>query len=652
MTEKLTIRESLNQLERWFRLGLTADTKGLREGLLRLQSQPVAIVGSGASYSTATFLARCLEAHLNCPSKPVPPFDYGNIASTYRAAIMISTRGQNPDILAAQAIALTRQVNPLILITSDSDSPLRRASEDYPGRVVALLPRDPQGKEDGFLGVVSLGAMWAFITKTIYELVGWRHDSLADDLSRAVATARLMVGREAPALREIGRRSHIVALGTGWALPAVTDFESKLVEGGLGWVEAAEAKHFTHGRFVNCYRQGGDSAILVFSTAEDVGLAEKVKESFGEQFPVHCLRSEHSGMLGAIELLVQGLWVVDNLGATRGIDVSRPVVTQEARRMYRGDGLYLSATAQQWCDDKADEITAHKRVVAAREQLDDPAQVVPRAVVRAAYSAMFQTHFGGLLCDFDGTLVPLESGRDTPDAEIVSALRAIIRQGVPLAIATGRGRSALRGLRLCIAPALQSRVLCFLYNGAACYRLDCDDPEWVLPLDRIEQIADELRGLGGGKEILDIEIASLSCQVTIRLAHRLDGDQERSLLRHVLERVPAEASVRCSGRSIDVSPRGCSKLKALQAFQRLLGEAGQGLHVLAIGDRGDRIGNDYELLQEQFSISVDRFDWTPSTCFPSEDVLRAVTGPMSAVRLLSRVDPSNGGFRLRCGVET
>jgi hypothetical protein len=74
--------------------------------------------------------------------------------------------------------------------------------------------------------------------------------------------------------------------------------------------------------------------------------------------------------------------------------------------------------------------------------------------------------------------------------------------------------------------------------------------------------------------------------------------------------------VRTSGRSVDIFPSAVSKVKACEDFKSHVIGCQQGASVLIIGDRGDKEGNDFELLQEPYSISVDKIHWKPSTCFP------------------------------------
>jgi hydroxymethylpyrimidine pyrophosphatase-like HAD family hydrolase/fructoselysine-6-P-deglycase FrlB-like protein len=646
---KLTIKESLDHLTRWFQLGLGADTEALRDAMVAVRFQPVAVVGSGASYSTAVLLSRCFESYLTCPSKALTPLDYRNAAAAYPCVVLISAGGQNADILAAQTIALSRQVKSLILITATSENLLVASSADYPARTLVVVPPDPLNAEDGFLGIVSMGAMWALITKAIYEVMAWHQGSLRDWIRDTVTSVRLKVNAEPS---EVARRPHIVALGTGWASAVVSDFESKLVEGGLGWVETAETKHFTHGRYINSYRHSEATGIIVFSTAEDYEVAEWLKESYGKALLVETVISEHSSLRGAIELLAHSLCLVERVSDCLKVEVCRPSVPPEAKDAFRGLGLYPSPAFRELTAAMADEITDMKRAAAITENLTDVARLVPRSVVRAAYSTMLDTTFGGLMCDFDGTLVPGDSGNDVPDADICRGLNGLLKVGVPLAIVTGRGRSALRGLQACIDPSFLSSVSCFLYNGAARYRLDRAEPERVQRLFQIEEIADILRDLLEDDDVVDMEIASLSCQITVRLAHHLDMFREGAIMDRILERVPDWVDVRCSGRSIDLFPRGWSKLKAVEEFGSSLGEAGRPVEVLAIGDRGDRIGNDYEMLQRQFSISVDRFDWNPKSCFPSVDVVQDVRGPASTARILNSMELRRDGFRLRHGFNT
>ncbi len=64
-----------------------------------------------------------------------------------------------------------------------------------------------------------------------------------------------------------------------------------------------------------------------------------------------------------------------------------------------------------------------------------------------------------MVLDYDGTIVDTRNRFDPPVDDITMQLIRIIEAGAQLAIATGRGVSARRDLRVCLPQAPWSRVL-------------------------------------------------------------------------------------------------------------------------------------------------------------------------------------------------
>jgi hydroxymethylpyrimidine pyrophosphatase-like HAD family hydrolase/fructoselysine-6-P-deglycase FrlB-like protein len=643
---KVSLHDSIEHLPRWFDLGLSADVTQFVSALTNLNGRAVAVVGSGASYSSAVLIARCIERYLRVPARSCPPFEYAASADAYPAAILVSARGSNEDILEAQEVALTREVDPLVLITTEVASPLVMRSADYPPRTVLSVPRDPLQIVDGFLGTISLVAIWAMIVRSMRLISGTRDQTPNGWMRESIDNARAEMRRLSRQLKEVSSRRHTVALGTGWATPVVVDFESKMVEGGLGWIEVAEAKNFTHGRYINSYRNLDDTAIIVFSTRDERNLANAITLSYGRQLLVLHIVSKYDGPLASLDLFIHALLLVDEMSSFRGIDISRPVVPEEARRMFRGLGIYSGTFQDTNVRELVDVVALRKRAVALAQFGQEMDHLVPTSVVRAAYGRMLDTPFRGLVCDFDGTLVAFSSHSDEPEPDIVDRLVSLLVSGVQVAIVTGRGRSAMRNLRACLDSQLHSKVFCFLYNGAACYRLDHDEPEWVITLPDVDAIAASLAEVPTNLDISKIDVSPLRCQITIHLADEIGRSREVELIAAVSTAVPKHVTVRSSGRFIDIFPDHVSKRRALEVFSAQLRTGSDRAEVLAIGDCGDHFGNDYELLQHPFAISVDRFDWSPGRCFPSIGVLKGISGPVSTYQILRDIEIRDGDFRL------
>ena len=77
---RITLQESIDHFHRWFNLGLDVGVINFVGKLLDLRDRGVAIVGSGASQSSAVLLARCIEYYLKGQAKPFTPYEYMSVA--------------------------------------------------------------------------------------------------------------------------------------------------------------------------------------------------------------------------------------------------------------------------------------------------------------------------------------------------------------------------------------------------------------------------------------------------------------------------------------------------------------------------------------------------------------------------------------------
>ena len=77
-----------------------------------------------------------------------------------------------------------------------------------------------------------------------------------------------------------------------------------------------------------------------------------------------------------------------------------------------------------------------------------------------------------IVCDFDGTLCRAENRFDPMAVEHAEQVSSLLRQGMVLAIATGRGNSLYDDLRNRFAPELHSAITVGYYSGSLIARLD------------------------------------------------------------------------------------------------------------------------------------------------------------------------------------
>jgi hypothetical protein len=104
-------------------------------------------------------------------------------------------------------------------------------------------------------------------------------------------------------------------------------------------------------------------------------------------------------------------------------------------------------------------------------------------------------------------------------------------------------------------------------------------------------------------------------QITVELKTYTDETSVWDIVQQIVSGwdLPGVTVVR-SSHSIDILAPGVSKNTLVKQVRELAGEAGT-TAVLCIGDRGRWPGNDFALLQEPYSLSVDEVSIDPNTCW-------------------------------------
>ena len=100
-------------------------------------------------------------------------------------------------------------------------------------------------------------------------------------------------------------------------------------------------------------------------------------------------------------------------------------------------------------------------------------------------------------------------------------------------------------------------------------------------------------------------------QITLTVARKLSEERLWETVQEIVQASGAtDVRATRSTHSVDLIAPGVSKLNVVRRMQ-----ADGCSNVLPIGDRGKWPGNDFELLQQPLSLSVDETNSDPSTCW-------------------------------------
>lgn len=259
-------------------------------------------------------------------------------------------------------------------------------------------------------------------------------------------------------------RDTLVVLHGPLTRAAAVDIESKLTEAALRNVWTADFRHFAHGRHHWLAKRGMTSAVLAFTTATDQSLANATLKHIPEGIPVVREHIPFTGALSGIAALARVMYIAGSGGAAVGIDPGRPGVPAFGSRIYRLKAFRSNPKVQNREDIaicRKTGLTLER--LSATGLLDEWRRAYLRFVTNLSTNA-----FRGVVLDYDGTLCG-ELDRHRPLSQrIVDQLDRLLRAGVIIGVATGRGKSVRQRLQESLVREHWPRVVVGYYNGGRC----------------------------------------------------------------------------------------------------------------------------------------------------------------------------------------
>jgi len=598
---------------------LSCDITILEQFVADVAGLPLVAIGSGGSLTACHFAALLHRARHQRPAFHTTPLDILSLpAGLHRAgAFLASASGKNKDVLAAFDACLAEESPALAAVTLRAASPLSRAAKSY-GRARVFASDAPTGK-DGYLATNSLIATCVLSARAYgFEVKPPRTRSTSKTQS------------------VFGDRQMVQVLFGGWAAPVATDLESKLNESALAAAQVADYRNFGHGRHLWLAKRAAQTTVIALVTPDTSALAATTLNLFPKSVPIVRLETELVGPAGTIDLLLRAFALVGALGRERGQDPGRPHVPEFGRKLYR---------------------VAPPRVKPAREPAiqrklwASPSAGIHRGSLEQALkrflASLTNARIGAVALDYDGTMCTKDARFAGLRSEISAECTRLLRAGVHLGIATGRGKSVREELQAVLVRKLWPLVHIGYYNGTDISALADDSaPNKNAAPDEVLSRAFEL--LCADAWLKDAAtITSRPHQLTVEPNGSIRTD---ALASHVMARLAsldgAGVRVVCSSHSLDVlGPRpGKGAL-----VSRLHEKIGKGLDVLCIGDRGAWPGNDYALLARPHSLSVDEVSSLEDSCWNIAP--RGVCGPDATVQYLRavRVHRAVGTFEWKHG---
>ena len=567
---------------------------------------PLVAIGSGGSFTAAHLAVFLHQERFSLPAVAATPLELSSTDLDLREAaiLFLTAGGNNSDILGAFDVSVRREPRHLTVVCASKGSKLAARANKYSTPHLCEFSL-PSGR-DGFLATNSLLASCvvlhrAYIAsragslpmpKTLAALAG--PGFCRTDYSRLLSTETLLV-LYPPSLK-----------------PVAVDIESKFTEAALGHIQFSDYRQFAHGRHHWLAKRGNDTAILALATEGTSGIMEKTLRLIPKH--ISSLQSvlPHEGSLACLAGLVHGYELVQQAGKARGIDPGDPKVPMFGRKLYHLK-VFDRPAAHNITSLATPEIAIARKTKSSKQL----SKGQPIGWVKAHHEfldRLRRARIRAIVFDYDGTLCDEERRFDPLPKAVADELKRLLRAGIILGIATGRGKSIRERLQESLPRTVWGRVVVGYYNGGDIGLLNDDSkpngiPEVSDPLSGVAELLKKHSDFLGVAEIelrlRQITLRPLGTLTLARLWQNIEGLLRTSSFPGV--------TVLKSGHSIDILAPKVSKLAVLDRVTSITGASRD--NILCIGDQGCWPGNDHELLGTPLSLSVDVTSADPERCW-------------------------------------
>jgi len=638
--------EEVSRLAETYSWALSVPVETLSIAVRAAASHPLVAVGSGGSYTTAQFAAATHRQYTSGFASAMTPLEAVSTPQTLRhsSILLLTAGGKNPDVLGAFRKLLAREPRNFMVLCAKSGSPLGRLAAGHP--FVDFVEFEPPAGKDGFLATNSLLASVTLLIRayssafsgtrslprSLPSLLGDEPGSHADqDLDRRC--------------RPLWSRQTLVVLHGPATQAAAIDLESKFSEAALGGVQVADYRNFAHGRHHWLAKRGDDTSVLAIITDDDRELAEALLSLLPADIPIVRLNAPGRGVAACLAALAQVLIVTGSAGKARGIDPGDPGVPAFGRQIYHLRAFGRNAgppsavpTGEAAAIERKSGATISTLI--AQDRLNEWRTAFKEFVTR-----LTARRYQGVVLDYDGTLCD-EAHRFEPlTGPISRELNRLLRAGIVLGVATGRGKSVKSALREAVERRQWGRVVVGYYNGGDIGMLDDDGrPDGA---DRVDEALDAVANAFRADPYFTrfTKLTFRRPQITIEPKPNAQGEEVWGFLQqrlHTLD-APGVLALR-SSHSMDIVAPGVCKRAVTDRVRLVLGAAPD--HpVLCIGDRGRWPGNDYSLLSGPHSLSVDEVSLDAGSCWNL--AVPGHRGSRATIDYLTRLESTQTGLRFK-----
>lgn len=581
-----------------------SDIAVFKEAIVASSQQNIIAIGSGGSFTTATFMASLHEAFTGRVSRAATPLELicnPTIAST-SPIFIVSAEGKNPDVLEALRRARRSSSRNIHVLTNRASTPLCELADSLSDVSTHIFPLSDK---DGYLATNSLLMDAALVARAYGELSG-DGQALPSEIGSfrvgGKGISDLLPDIQTFAAKVAARKALIVVFSPNLR-PVAVDLESKLAESALAHCQLADFRSFAHGRHLWLAEKPGETALLVLTEPGTQGLWDDMREMIPSSLPTFALTLDGSKPRDLIAGLIAQLHLVGGIAEAAKRDIAKPEVWELGRQLYYAD-LPALIPPQDDPEMLTGETSKYEALGSYWPSPKNSGQL-RRALLQ--YKKTIDTQsFRSIVFDYDGTISSSNSLRLPPSKAIIEKFIYLLENGIYIGIASGRGASVHEYLREALPEKFWDKVYLGLYNGGWTGLLGAP----VLIPEETSEFLLHCKRLIEGLKRLGVPIREGGVRITApyQVSVRFDGGASTKEMWYVIADALRQAGLTGvtlvrSKHSVDVLASGVSKANLISEMVRHAQI--DPFDILTVGDLGAWPGNDYSLLEHRFSLSVD-----------------------------------------------
>jgi HAD superfamily hydrolase (TIGR01484 family) len=592
--------EELAQLGHSYGTACTANIEALRLAIASTAESSMIGVGSGGSFTVASLLCGLHEAYTGRVSRPSTPLEIicSPALASSSPVFLVSAEGKNPDIVEALERARRFSSRTIHVLTNRQDSPLMEHVGALPGVKPYVFEL---ARKDGYLATNSLLLDAVLVARAYGELNGRQPMPLEFQALRVGdQTVEEWLTAAQPFISEAVRRGALTVVYSPLLKAIATDLESKLSEGALLHTQLADLRSYAHGRHLWLADRPQDCAILALVEPTLDRLWEGMRSKFPSGIATLAMPLAGADPAHLIAGLVAEMHIVAAVARELGKDPGRPDVPSYGREIHYADLRDVIPLPQS--AGPAEEQSKYDVLGAHWPSRRD------HGTMRRAATAFADTiraqRFKAVVFDYDGTLCRSQSKDSPPPTDVVNHLVRLVRAGIIVGIASGRGGSIQSCLEQVVPKDDLPKIRLGLYNGG-----------WISPANVLPESSQETSEFLSHVTRIVVRLKSLGVpilahrtthpyQVSVRFREGLATDAMWFVIADALRQAGLDLSTMVrSKHSVDILAKGVSKsVLVADIIQKFKVDP---YEVLTMGDQGAWPGNDAALLEHRFSLSVD-----------------------------------------------